>query len=272
MQAFQQAVLRNEPELNLAEAALLIASIEYPALDPAPYLTVLGEFAREAAAITTSLPSRREKLAAANALLFDTLGFRGNRDNYYDPRNSFLNEVINRRTGIPITLSVIHLEVCWRLGIPVQGVGMPGHFIVGYWDNEGEILIDPFNGGRVLTTCECESLVSASTNGQVEFRPEHLAPVTKKRILARMLANLLGVYARGCDYGRALRVIDYALVLEPGSAAHLRDRGLILIALGRHREAAAELQRYLELAPDAPEREVLVEQIKTSRRDLARLN
>lgn len=268
---FAEIVSRDDEEIDLAEAALLIAAEEYPALDVALYLIKLdsfGDLARERAA---DARNASDVIAALNATLFDQLGFRGNRENYYDPRNSYLNAVIDRRTGIPITLTVVYIEVARRIGFPVSGVGLPFHFIAKHESEAGDLFIDPFNAGRVLGLAGCAELATRMSGGKLNLRPEHLERATNKQILTRMLANLLGVNSAG-DHRRALAAIERMLLINPDSTPHIRDRGLLLAAVGDVAEATQELERYLELAPAAPDADDIRKQIRSVRQRQARLN
>jgi regulator of sirC expression with transglutaminase-like and TPR domain len=270
---FAEMVSRVDEQINLAEAALLIAAEEYPRVEVEVdlYLEKLDRFGDLARAQANSASSAVDLIAAVNFTLFEELGFRGNRGSYYDPRNSFLNEVIDRRIGIPITLTVVYIEVAKRIGFPIKGVGMPGHFIAKHEAESGDFLIDPFNDGRLLGRRACSELVAEATGGALELEPAHLAAVTNKQILTRMLSNLLGIYGTR-DQSRAIAAIDRILLISPDSSKHVRDRGLLLASLGETRNGLAELDRYLELAPDAPDAEVIREQIKTIRQGQARLN
>ncbi|MFP5263970.1 MAG: SirB1 family protein [Blastocatellia bacterium] len=268
---FKEVVALDNEQINLAEAALLIAAEEYPALDLRLYLEKIdriGDQVRERAGYAHN---SLEVLSTINATLFDELGFRGNVKNYYDPRNSFLNEVIDRRVGIPITLTVVYMEVARRVGLHVEGVGMPGHFIAKLTTDSGDTFIDSFNGGRLFGEAGCAELLSELSGGRLALKPEHMAAVTKKEMLARMLTNLMGVYAAG-DHRRALAAIERILLINPDSPPHVRDRGLLLATLGRTTGAIAELKRYLTLAPDAPDASSIREQINTVRQSQARLN
>lgn len=270
-QRFAEIVAREDDEINLAEAALLVAAEEYSRLDVNLYLWKIdsfGDIAREHAA-ESSNPI--DFITALNTTLFEQLGFSGNRESYYDPRNSYLNEVIDRRTGIPITVTVVYIEVARRIGFPVKGVGLPFHFIAKHEADDGDVFIDPFNGGRVLGAAECGALINQMSGGEVELRPEHLDAVTNKQILTRMLSNLLGIYS-AADRQRALTTIDRILLISPHSTPHIRDRGLLLAATGDRSKAIAELERYLELAPQAADAEAIREQITSIRQSQARLN
>ena len=272
VRGFQEVASLGEDEINLAEAALLIAAIEYPNLNSAAYLKRLDGFAEIIHERLADNAPDFEKIAAINNLLFDELGFRGNRDNYYDPRNSFLNEVIDRRTGIPITLSVVYIEVAERLHLNLVGVGMPAHFIVKHSCAGADTFIDPFNAGQLLSEGQCAELLAEMSAGSVDFRREYLSPVTKKQILTRMLANLQGVYSRGGDYGRALKVIDYSIMLSPDAPNQVRDRARLLLALGRRADALRELERCLTLPGALTYQESITEEINTIRREQARMN
>ena len=250
---FASAVARG-PDLDLAEAALLIALEEYPTLAIPAYLEKLDDMGLEARDRIRQDAPLEDRIDSLNAYLFDALGFKGNEEDYYDPRNSFLNEVIDRRLGLPITLSLVYLEVARRVGVPAHGVGLPGHFIVGAGDGPGRILIDPYHGGRRLTPEECARIVAGVGGDAVPLREEQLAPVGKPQFLYRMLSNLKFAYLQGEASAKALRVIDKMSVLEPASWVDVRDRGIVLHRLGRNPDARRELRRYLANVPDAEDR------------------
>lgn len=268
---FAEIVSGKDEEINLAEASLLIATQEYPRLNIALYLEKLdtiGDIARERASKAIDV---YDSISALNATLFEQLGFRGNRENYYDPRNSFLNEVIDRRVGIPITLTVVYMEVARRIGLLLEGVGLPGHFIAKHPTESGDIFIDVFNGGRLIGEIGCAEILSEMSKGKLKLKPHHLAGITNKQILTRMLGNLLGIYSSS-DYRRALAIIELALILHPDSPGHVRDRGLLFAATGNASKAIEELQRYLDLSPTAPDRDTVRKQIKSIRQTIAKLN
>ena len=247
---FATAVARG-PDLDLAEAALLIALEEYPTLSIPAYLEKLDDMALEARDRIRPDAPVDDRIDSLNAYVFDALGFKGNAEDYYDPRNSFLNEVIDRRLGLPITLSLVYIEVARRVGVTAHGIGLPGHFIVGAGDGPGRILIDPYHGGRRLTPADCARIVAGDA---VPLREEHLAPVGKPQFLYRMLSNLKFVYLQGEASDKALRVIDKMRILEPASWIDVRDRGIVLHRLGRDPDARRELRRYLASVPDAEDR------------------
>jgi regulator of sirC expression with transglutaminase-like and TPR domain len=256
--------------VDLAEASLVIASGEYPGLDVARYLQRLDEMGRAARGrLSRGAGTSIERL---NAYLFEEAGFRGNQDDYYDPRNSFLNDVIDRRTGIPITLSVVYMEVARRAGLEVFGVGLPGHFLVRAEGRGGPVLVDPFHGGALLSESDCQKRLDRVFEGRVRLEPAMLAPCARKGILARMLGNLKAIYVKADDYARALRTMDLLLALDPDSAEERRDRGLLHAAFDCYSLAAADLEAYLALAPTAPEAKALRVKINEMRSLAARLN
>ncbi|HSJ29975.1 MAG TPA: transglutaminase-like domain-containing protein [Longimicrobiales bacterium] len=250
---FGEAVQKPEAEIDLAEAALLIAAEEYPQLAPEPYLRRLDELAERARDRLWDETAPIVMLQEVSRVLFEEEGFRGNRMEYYDPRNSFLNNVIDRRMGIPITLSIVYLEVGWRLGIPLHGVNFPGHFLVRYAGEAVQLLVDPFQSGMVRFEDESQDLLDHVYGGSVRMQPDFLRAADRCDILVRLLSNLKATYLNRRDDTRALAAIERILLVRPESADDERDRGIVLTRLGRDREAAAALKRYLDLVPDAPD-------------------
>ena len=271
-QLFGEMVSSADAEIALAEAALLIASEEYPNLIVTDYLARLDRFAQEVREHAAAGSTRFDMIDALNETMFHELGFQGNTEHYYDPRNSYLNQVIDRRKGIPITLSVVYLEVARRVGLEMLPVGLPGHFLVKYVGRSGELFIDPFNGGRVLNESGVSGLLSDVTSGRLKLSSEHLAAVSNKQILTRILANLYAVYARSMDYTRALAAVERMLLIAPDAPEYVRDRGILLAAMGRTNDAVAELERYLKLAPAADDGATIRERIQAARLSRARLN
>jgi regulator of sirC expression with transglutaminase-like and TPR domain len=269
---FADIISRHESEINLAEAALIIAAEEYPRLDVGLYLEKLENFGNRVRERAETATTATEIIANLNTILFDELGFQGNRENYYDPRNSFLNEVIDRRSGIPITLSVVYIDVARQIGFSIHGIGLPGHFIVGHFNPAEDFFVDVFNGGRLLTENALADLVSGMSGGRIEFNSTHLIPVTKKQILTRMLSNLLGIYAGSQDYRRAIASIERILLLMPDSLPHIRDYGLLLAHIEKNSSAIEQLEKYLRQSPNAEDAETIKEQIKKLKQAQARLN
>src|SRR5262249_32296545 len=199
--------------------ALCIAAEEYPRMDPSLYLERLDRFAEVARELIGTQVYPDAIIAALNTVMFEELGFTGNRDNYYDPRNSYLNEVIDRRTGIPITLTVVYMEIARRVGFDVKGVGFPAHFLAKHVSESGDIYIDAFNGGKVLGVAGCDDLFREVTGGRAEMRSEYLASVSTKQIVTRMLSNLLSIYSKN-DHRRALSVVERMLLINPDEPAY----------------------------------------------------
>jgi regulator of sirC expression with transglutaminase-like and TPR domain len=265
-----RAALREAPDARLDVAALEIASIETPDLDSQPFLAILD---RLASAIASRLPSPapgREFVLAANRYLFDELGYHGNEMDYNDPRNSCLNYVLDRRTGIPIALSVVYIEVARRLGQPVAGVGLPGHFIVEFDDGEFVTYIDPFHSGRLLSADDCRQLARERTGSDADATA--LAPVGTRYILVRMLNNLRAAYFRGNQFEKMVAVTDLLLEGFPANAEYYKARGLARLRLRQYRGAKSDLEMYLKYAPDAEDRAQITQQLGTIHRWLGRLN
>ncbi|MGH7857228.1 MAG: SirB1 family protein [Candidatus Binatia bacterium] len=237
-----------DDRIDLAEAALLIALEEYPGLDVAAYLARLDEIASGALPRVRDRRTALERVTALNDFLFADLGFRGNQQDYYDPKNSFLNDVLDRRTGIPITLSLVYCEVGRRAAVPVVGVGCPGHFLVRH-EEHPEILVDAFAGGFV-TLEECERRLETMTGSSADAERRWLRPARPREILVRMLRNLKRVYAQRNDAARALAAVDRICVLAPDDADELRDRGALYLKLECFAAALRDFQRYLDLRPD----------------------
>lgn len=254
-----------DAQIDLAEAALWVAAEEYEDLDVAAYLERIDALAADAAPLVEARVSPVERIAELNSYLFHGRGFTGNREEYQDPRNSFLNEVLDRRVGLPITLSIVYMEVARRLGLPVRGIGFPGHFLAQL-EGSPSVVIDAFFG-RVLSAEDCVERLRSVLGPEAEFVPEvHLRAATPKEILARLLSNLKQVYARSGDWMRALSCCDRILLLVPEAAAELRDRGLVYERLACFTAAAADFERALELTADIEASGLLRERIEALRR------
>jgi regulator of sirC expression with transglutaminase-like and TPR domain len=268
---FAAEVSRPEGAIDLGRAALLAGAEEEPRrADVERCLALLDEMGEEAR--VRAAGSGGSRVEALNRYLFNELGFAGNEADYYDPRNSMLHQVLGRRTGIPITLSVVYIEVGRRAGLRVEGLGLPGHFIVRAREGEGEgVLVDPFNG-RQTDRDECEARLDLIYEGRLSLEDEHLRPVGARNILVRMLGNLKAVYARAHLFQRALAAVERILLLAPHDLEERRDRGMLLAQLGRLPEAVAETQHYLNLAPEAPDAEAVREQLKKMQVRQAGLN
>jgi regulator of sirC expression with transglutaminase-like and TPR domain len=268
---FAQIVAKPDEALDLAEAALLVACEEYPGLDVSRYTSQLALWASHARErIQTATPEA--VVAGLNELLFGEHGFCGNTHDYYDPRNSYLNEVLDRRTGVPITLSAVYMEVARRAGFSASGVGLPGHFLVRLDLRGQRLLIDPFHQGAILSEAQCQERLDRIYEGKLRLSTGMLASCGRKAMLARMLRNLKAIYLRGDDQVRARGIVELLLILNPGSAEDLRDRGLIHAALDCYAYAARDLAAYLERAPKAPEAVALRHKMEEMHEKAQRLN
>lgn len=265
---FAALVDRDQEGFRLAEAALLIAQEEYANLDVTAYLARIDSIADTIKAQLALELDPRRIVQAINTHLFDELGFRGNREHYADPRNSFLNDVIERRLGIPITLSVVYIEIGRLVGLPISGVGMPGHFIVQYTAQPEPFWIDPFYRGNVMTRADCQQFLQRLYGEKLPWNDAFLDPVSDHDILQRMLNNLKIIYARQGEHRRALSVIERILVLSPDLPYEVRDRGLVHYQLGHLQAALYDLQRYLVLFQEAPDADVITRHIDALRQQL----
>ncbi|HEX8472875.1 MAG TPA: transglutaminase-like domain-containing protein [Pyrinomonadaceae bacterium] len=269
---FTLASMQPDAAIDLAHAALLVAAEDEPRFDVAKYRGLLYEMGLEAR-------RRVERHAdapvlALNDYLLGELGFTGNQQDYYDPRNSLLNHVLDRRTGIPITLSVVYMDVGRRAGLLTEGVGLPGHFVVRVRrdaDDERGIMVDPFQG-HIIDEDDCQQRLDVVYGGQIQLSPEHLRPMTAREILVRLLRNLKGIYVQASLYRAAVAVVERILLLAPQAVEERRDRAVLLAQIQRLPEAIADMQSYLDSAPPATDEEAAREQLKRMRLRLAMHN
>jgi regulator of sirC expression with transglutaminase-like and TPR domain len=248
-------VSRPSSQVDLASASLLIALDEFPDLDIRKYLQTIDLLARSIRPHLQFPPEEQPVMAieVINRQLFEVEGFRGNHEHYYDPRNSYLNEVLDRKLGIPITLSVIYMEVGMRLGLKLEGVGMPGHFIVKTFHRGVDIFVDPFSKGEILLEQGCCEKLAQVHGEDFQFDRSYLNSVSRHQILTRMLTNLKLIYFQNRDYRRALGVTEKILLVTPELPAEIRDRGSIHYKLNHLSDALKDWVRYLELQPAAPD-------------------
>ena len=274
--------------LGLAQAALVIARIEYPKLDAERYLRMLDAMGHAAHQViereTAGDPSTLARIKAFNAYLFDDLQFAGTPlERYEDPRNSCLNEVLDHRTGIPITLSLVYMEVGRRAGLHIDGVNFPGHFLVRYPEVGGRgnsgLIVDPFHGGALLSEHDCRVLLQKHVGTEVAFSKSLLAPATRQQIIIRMLLNLKRIYVQMRSFPQARDITELLLALTPSALSELRDRGLLAYHLNDVTGALRDLQTYLKLSSMSDmdkeareEHEQIWEHVKTLRRRVASLN
>lgn len=271
-----EMVGRTDEDIDLARAALFVAGEKYQDLDVDRYLGTLDSLAEGARRYTRQELELRGTIERLGEFLFVKEEFRGNEEDYYDPRNSYFNDVLDRRLGIPITLSLLYMEVARRLGIIFEGIGLPGHFVIRTGPPEQELYVDVFNGGGLLSRRECESIVENLTHrredGRFEFREEYLLPYTKKQFLIRLLTNLKHSYVRIVDYEGAIPPADLIALIEPALGSNLRERAWFYYNLKEYRMALKDLEAYLRIAPQAEDAERVRKHIKALRSALENLN
>ncbi len=258
-----------DERIDLAEAALWIAAEEQPGLDPAPWLARLDDLGLRLRARLAG--GDLDRVAELSRFLSDEVGLRGNAEDYYDPRNSFLNEVLDRGLGIPITLALVYIEVGRRAGVPLDGVGFPGHFLLRH-SVHPQLLLDPFERGRLLTTDDCRQILEKLSGGTLPFDPRLLRPSSPRQILVRMLNNLRGIYLHRSEFLRAIGVLDRVLLLDPDDVGARRDRGLLTLKWEDPERGIEDLERYLALEPEAPDHQSIETLIAETRRKLERVH
>jgi regulator of sirC expression with transglutaminase-like and TPR domain len=273
--AFSTLIAPEIPDerIDLLRAALAFAQTEYPDIDPGKYAARVYALAERAKSRLGIVFDPRDAISAINTVMFEEEGFRGNRDEYYDPRNSFINEVLDRKLGIPITLSVIYLEIAKRVGLPLLGVGMPGHFLLKHYDEyANELLIDIFEGGRIVSSATCQQRLDQIYGGQMSLEPEHLAAVTRRQMLTRMLNNLRQIYMSSRNFRKALTMVDLTLCMHPRSPEDIRTRAILRYNLKQFSGALQDFELYVKIAPEASDAEEIRQTGLALRRSMALLN
>jgi regulator of sirC expression with transglutaminase-like and TPR domain len=258
---FQEIAGRPDPLLDLVEGSLVIALEEDPRLDVDRYLDEVGVWT---AAVRERLQGSRDVeriVETINRLLFDEEGFHGENEDYYDPRSALLSEAMERHAGLPITLSVLYIELSRRIGVEAAGVSLPGRFLVKFTGPFGVVVVDPFDGGRVLSTIELQKILDGMYGGGVRLREHHLRSFSPKEILARELAQLKAAYLAQHDLPRAAASIDRLLILDDRDAYEMRDRAALAMQLHAYHQAIELFERYLSLMPSADDRSRVREQI-----------
>ena len=281
--------IAKSPEPDLATSGLLIAKLEYPNLDASRYLERLDEMGLAVLERLNEAPENDplKRIEVINAYLYKEEGFTGNKSQLNDPRNNLLNAVIDRKTGIPIMLAVVYIEVARRAGVTVEGVNFPGHFLLRIPYRNGtadhvdfDLIVDPFHSGAILSESDCRHLLNRSVNPQMPFDRRLLMHATKLQIIIRMLVNLKRLYVTMLSFPQARAITELLLALDPSAMAELRDRGLLAYQLNDFSTALKDLQAYLRFtsrgAPQAPEKNEehseIWEHVKTLRRRVANLN
>jgi len=267
--------LLSRGDFSLAEACLLIAEDAYPDLDVPRYLSAIEALA---AKVRSRLPGdafAEQKVVVLNRYLFNELRYCGNVGDYYDPRNSYLNEVLERKTGVPITLAILYMEVGRRLGLRLQGVSFPGHFLVKLRVSGGQLVLDPFSGGEAQSESDLRGrLAQVVGSREVDDAPisQFLEPATPRQILARVLRNLKGIYLQAGDAQKTLDVMQRMVLVAPDAAEEVRDRGLAYFRLEGYRAALTDLEDYLKRRPRANDAADIREKISVSRQMCSRLH
>lgn len=262
-----------DEDIDLLRAALTIAQTEYPDLNIDHYIHRVDELASRAEGRISEVGDVRQTISALNHVLFEEAGLHGNKMDYYDGRNSFLNDVLDRGLGIPITLAVVYMETGRRLGFPLFGVGMPGHFLLKHYDIDGkETLIDCFNGGNILTMQDCQKRLDEIYSGQMTLRPEFLFAVSRRQILTRIINNLKAIYLEARNFRKALPLIDLLLAIYPRSPEDVKQRAMLRHSLGQLKGAAEDLENYLKMSPDASDADEIRQTALSIRRTLALMN
>lgn len=262
-----------DERIDLLRAALTFARVEYPQLDPAPYIRRIEALSRRVMANIEYPGDAVQSIAALNHVLFDEEMFRGNTADYYNPRNSFINDVLDRKLGIPITLALLYMEVGRRAGFQLFGVGMPGHFMLKHYDVDGRsFFIDAFERGSVLSEEDCKRKIESIHSGQITLRPEFLFIVTRRQMLTRMLNNLRTIYLSRRDFRRALQVVDLILVIYPRSPEDVKQRAALRYNLNDYKGALNDFEEYVRMAPDASDAEEIRHTAVGLRRSMAMMN
>lgn len=257
MEHLRQLLAEEAARTRLDRAALDLAAIQFPGLDATPSLERLNELAAQLGDRLRNFNDGRDFVEKAQTFLFGELGFHGNEEDFFDPLNSCLNQVLERRTGIPISLAVMYMEVARRLQMPVFGIGLPRHFVLEYNDGNYATYIDPFHGGRLISPQECFNLAGATVAD-----PALLRRVNHKQIVMRMLQNLDHAYGRQRDFRRGVATLDLLIAGAPETGPWYKRRGVFLLELGRTQAARRDLKKYLELEPEAEDRDEILRQIE----------
>jgi regulator of sirC expression with transglutaminase-like and TPR domain len=255
---FYQEIQQPEQNINVAKAALYFAQTEYPYIQPQEYLNVLDLMANQIKPILPSSLYPLKVIKTINQYLFQELGFIGDNFDYYNPKNSFLNEVMERRTGIPLTLSLIYLEIAKRIGFKMVGIGMPGHFLIRPDFEDAGIFVDAFSQGEILFEQDCQARLKQIYQEEMDFDPSFLKPVSNREILMRMLTNLKVVYLDNKQFDKALNIVNGILLLFPNHPREMRDRGLLYYQIGQFLQAKKSLEHYLLTFPNAEDRATIV--------------
>ncbi|CAE6495910.1 SirB1 family protein [Candidatus Nitrosotenuis uzonensis] len=252
-----------DPRYNLVEKCLKLAQLlEYPNLKIQEEIEKIGKIATSLKLVLSDVKNPTYLISMLNEHLFQTLGFHGNTEDYYNPKNNFLNDVLEKRTGIPITLSIIYVEVARQIGLDLRICGFPSHVVVKHGE---DIILDPFEGGRLLDIEDLEDILFRNFGEEIEFEPEFLDELPEDKILVRIIRNLKNSYSQSYAYEKAMRCADMILAVEPEAPDEIRDKGILEYRLLHNEAALKYLNRYLEIAPEAPDVDFVLEMIREIR-------
>ena len=254
---FQEMLQRPDAHIDLARAALLVAAENDPTLDVDAEMARLEQWAGELGRRIDPSWNNLQRLARLRTFMYEDLGFKGDVRGYYSPANSLLHSVMSRRLGIPLTLSIVFMEIGWRIGVPFEGVGFPGHFLVRLTGEPGDLLLDPYDHGASVHEEDCRRMIQLTTGGTVPYDPSMIRSLGKRDMIARLLFNLKVSCLKTNDDAGALSAVERLLLLHPNEPPELRDRGLLLYRMDRYRDARSSLEAYLRARPDALDREVI---------------
>ena len=266
IEEFALLLRQDEAHLDLAKGALTLCKLEFPQLTIRSYLEKIDQIGSIIKERIRPNPNPSRIAAAINQVLFEELRFSGNTEDYYNPRNSFLNEVLDHRVGIPMTLSILFMELARKFNLQVEGINFPSHFLVKYREGEKDVYLDVFNKGRTLSESDFQSILDQVYGGKIAFNPHFLAPANKRQILLRMLNNLKQIYLTSHDYRKALTVVEMMLTVQPDQLSDMRDKGILEYHLRMYEEAFRDLQLYISKAPDAGDADIimnLIDQIRS---------
>lgn len=258
----------SDSKYNLVEKCLKLAQIlEYPQLDVESNIAKINEIAKSLKVMLSDVKNPTYLISMLNEHLFERLGFQGDTNDYYDPKNNFLNEVLEKKSGIPITLSIIYVEIARRIGLDLRICGFPSHVVVKHGE---EMILDPFGGGRLLTIEDLEEILYQNFGEEIEFLPEFLDELPEDKVLVRIIRNLKNSYAQSYAYDKALRCANMILAVEPDAPDEIRDKGIILERLQKYQEALDHLNKYLEIAPESADVDFILELIRNTREKINR--
>ena len=263
------ASFAKNPNYNLVERCLKLSqTLEYPNLDITEYIKKLNDIGNSLKFSISKIDNPTYRISMLNEHIFKHHGFKGDTDDYYNPKNNFLNAVLEKKSGIPITLSIIYAEVAKTIGLDIRIVGFPSHVVVKYGE---EMILDPFNGGKLLSADDLREILYQKYGGEIEFSPEFLNEIEPEKILIRLTRNLKNSYVQSYVYDLAMRCVNMILALEPNSPEEIRDKGILEERFLNHDNAIRLLDQYLEISPNADDVDFVLDLIKSIREKINQL-